>query len=422
LSAASEFPAAQGHIAGRAGYRALAARLLHLMLFAAILASPFVFIEPSPYEVFVGLLALGAFAAGVTVERKVMPLLFLLLIWNVSGLAALVPVIHDRDAVMFVVISFYMAVTAIVFACLFARDSVRRLEIMRTAHILAGLIAAIIGIVGYFDLVPGAWDNFTLYNRAKATFKDPNVFGPYLILPVLFLIQGLLIKGLKFRYVAAALIILVALLLTFSRAAWGHFVFSAALMVALMFAASSSARFRARLASFSVLTALGVGVLVAGMLSVGTIGDVFKERASLIQEYDVGGGGRFTKQEDSIPVLLERPNGLGPYQFRNFYGQDPHDVYLNAFSSYGWVGGISYAILVIFTLWAGYANVLKRTPWQPYFIAALATYTGVAFEGFVVDTDHWRHYYLLMGIVWGLTIATLNAERAASRFTQQRRG
>jgi O-antigen ligase len=152
-------------------------------------------------------------------------------------------------------------------------------------------------------------------------------------------------------------------------------------------------------------------VLLAGMLSVGTIGDVFKERASLVQEYDVGSGGRFTQQQDSIPVLLERPNGLGPYQFHKYYGQDPHDVYLNAFASYGWVGGFSYAILVLFTLWVGYANVLKRTPWQPYFIAALATYTGVALEGFVIDTDHWRHYYLLMGIVWGLSIATFNVER-----------
>ncbi len=420
MSAASEF-SVERPAASHAGYRPLAARLLHILLFAAILGSPFVFIEPSPYEVFVGLLALGTIAAGVMVDRKVMPLVFLLLIWNVSGLVALVPVIYDRDAIMFMVISFYMAMTAIVFACMFAQDSVRRIEIMRTAYILAGVIAAIIGIVGYFNLVPGAWENFTLYNRAKGTFKDPNVFAPYLILPVLFLIQGLLIKGLKLRYVVAALTILVALLLSFSRAAWAHFVFSAGLMVALMFIASPSARFRTRLASFSVLTAIGVGVLLAGMLSVGTIGDVFKERASLTQDYDVGDSGRFTQQQNSIPVLLERPNGLGPYQFRNFYGQDPHDVYLNAFSSYGWVGGISYAILVLFTLWVGYANVLKRTPWQPYFIASLATYTGVVLEGFVVDTEHWRHYYLLMGIVWGLAIATLNAERAASQFAHQRR-
>ena len=410
MSAAAEF-AAEAR-APRAGYRRLATRLLHFLLFVAILGSPFVFIEPSPYEVVVGLLALGAFAAGVAVDRKLMPPIFLLLVWNVSGLAALVPVIYDRESVIYMVISFYLAMTAILFACLFAHDSVRRLEIVRRAYIFAAVLAAIIGIVGYFNLVPGAWENLTLYNRARATFKDPNVFGPYLVLPVLFLIQGTLLKGLKFRYLAASLTILVALLLSFSRAAWAHFVFSAALMVALMFAASQSARFRARLAGLSLVAAIGVGALLAGMLSVGTIGAVFKERASLVQDYDVGDTGRFTKQEESIPVLLERPNGLGPLQFRNYYGQDPHDVYLNAFASYGWIGGISYAILVLSTLLVGYAHVLKHTPWQPYFIATLAAYTGVVLEGFVVDTDHWRHYYLLVGIIWGLVIATKNAERA----------
>jgi len=400
-------------LAAPVGYRVLATRLLHLLLFGAILGSPFVFIEPSPYEVFVGLLAAGALTAGVTVDRKLLLPILLLLIWNVSGLVALVPVIYDRDAVMFMAISFYMAMTAIVFACIFAKDSVRRLEIMRHTYVLAAVLAAILGIVGYFALFPGAWDNFTLYSRAKATFKDPNVFGPYLILPLLFLIQGMLIKGMHFRYIGAALIILVALLLSFSRAAWAHFVFSAALMVALMFIASPSARFRARLAGFSVLTAAGVAVLLVGLLSVGTIGNVFKERASLTQEYDVGDTGRFTRQQESIPALLERPNGFGPYQFRHYYNQDPHDVYLNAFASYGWIGGITYTVLVLATLWAGFANVLRRTPWQPYFIAALSTYLGVVLEGFVVDTDHWRHYYLLMGVVWGLVVATRNAERTA---------
>ena len=183
------------------------------------------------------------------------------------------------------------------------------------------------------------------------------------------------------------------------------------LMVALMFIVTPSARFRARIATATISSIAGVAVLLAGMLSVGTIGNVFKERASLIQDYDAGESGRFNRQLESIPVLLERPNGFGPFQFHNHYGQDPHDVYLNAFASYGWLGGISYAALVLVTLWAAYANVLKRTPWQPYLIASLATYTGVVLEGFVIDTDHWRSYYLVMGIVWGLVIATINFER-----------
>lgn len=406
MSAAAEFAAARPE-----RYAGLKTRLLHLLLFGTILVSPFVMFEPAPYEVLVGLLGLACLLAGVTIDRKLVLPLVLLILWNVGGMIALTPVVYDSDAVTFVIISFYMGMTAIVFACLFAKDSARRLEIMRSAYIIAAVWASIVGIIGYFDLLPGAWDNFTRYNRLKSTFKDPNLFGPFAILPLLFLISGALLDGLKLRHVAMGAIILVAILLSFSRAAWAHFIFSAALMVGLMFVATPSARFRARIAAATVLSVIGVGVLVVGVLSIGSIGNVFKERASLIQDYDSGEGGRFNRQLESIPVLLDRPNGLGPYQFHKFYDQDPHDVYLNAFASYGWLGGIAYALLVLTTLWAGYTNVLKRTPWQQYLIAALSAYTGVALEGFVIDTDHWRSYYLLVGIVWGLVVATLNAER-----------
>jgi len=34
-------------------------------------------------------------------------------------------------------------------------------------------------------------------------------------------------------------------------------------------------------------------------------------------------------------------------------------------------------------------------------------------EGFIIGTDHWRHYYLLLGLVWGLAAVTQNARLAA---------
>jgi hypothetical protein len=47
-----------------------------------------------------------------------------------------------------------------------------------------------------------------------------------------------------------------------------------------------------------------------------------------------------------------------------------------------------------------------RTPWQLYVIATLATFVGEVAEGFIIDTDHWRHFFLLLGVVWGLAAAT----------------
>ena len=52
------------------------------------------------------------------------------------------------------------------------------------------MIAALAGVAGYFNLVPGGHDLLTLYDRARGTFKDPNVLGAFLILPALFVLQS----------------------------------------------------------------------------------------------------------------------------------------------------------------------------------------------------------------------------------------
>jgi hypothetical protein len=389
---------------------AIATTLLHGALFLTVLGSFLVFIEPSPYEVLLGLLTLTCVLAGVTLDRKLLPLVVLLLLYNLGGIFSLIPVIGDEAAVRFVAVSFFMAFSAIIFAMLFTTDCVRRSEILKRAYIIAGVCAALAGILGYFKLVPGA-DTFTLYGRARGTFKDPNVYGPFLVLPILFLLQLILMRGFRIRYAVALLVIGAGLFLSFSRAAWAHTVVSAAMMIALLFVTTSSGWFRARLISFSVMTVIAVTGLLGLLLAVGNVGAVFKERASLNQYYDTGESGRFANQKKSIHELIEKPNGLGPLQFRYRFTNDPHQVYLNAFASYGWLGGLSYIALVLLTLALGFRTLFVPTPWQPYYIATMSTFTVVALEGMVIDTDHWRHYYLLLGLVWGFAIATLNFRR-----------
>ena len=68
------------------------------------------------------------------------------------------------------------------FACLFCDGDLVRLAILRRAYILAALIATAAGYIGFFHLVPGA-GIFLDNDRVSATFKDPNVYGPFLIFP-----------------------------------------------------------------------------------------------------------------------------------------------------------------------------------------------------------------------------------------------
>jgi O-antigen ligase len=400
--------------AGRLAASDLASRLsrkaLPGLLFAAILSGFFVYVEPSPYEFLVGLLALAAVCLGLTVDRKLLPLVLLLLLWNIAGLASLLPVLHDGEAIKFLAISFYLAFSAVLFACLFLRDSLQRLEVVRRAYVLAAVLAALAGVAGYFHLVPGA-DLFTLSDRARGTFKDPNVYAPFLILPALFLAERIVSDGMRLHRVIAMALIVVGLFLSFSRGAWMHFVVSATFLVALMFLAAPTVLQRRRILALAWIAAIGAVGLITVLLSFDPVGNLFEQRASILQEYDSPDTGRFGRQTTSLPVLLERPNGVGPVQFRQHFGQDPHNVYLNAFASYGWIGGIAYLLLVLSTLYVGFRHALTPTPWQPYLIPALATFVGLALEGFVVDTDHWRHFYLILGIIWALATSTANASQ-----------
>ena len=392
-------------------------RLVNAVLYLTILISPAVFIEPSPYEAAFALLAIACIAANIAIDRIFAPLIVLLALWNVGGLLSLTQASHDQDAITFVAVSIYLSVSAILFACLFSDDVDRRLRILRSAYVAAAVIVAAIGVAAYFTLIPGA-DIFTMDGaRVRGTFKDPNVFGPFLILPIMLLATDLFQRGLSLWRFAALLVILLGLLMSFSRGAWLNFATSAAITMGLLFLTAPSPRVRFRLIAMGVAAAAMLAVFIAAALSIDAVGNMFDERARVTQDYDVGDGGRFTNQARAIPLILDHPNGVGPYQLRHYIGIDPHQVYLNAFASYGWIGGVSYIALIISTLLVGFRYLLVRTSWQPYLVASYAVFLGMAVEGFVIDTDHWRHFYLLLGLVWGLSAATRNALNAHIRST-----
>jgi len=285
------------------------------------------------------------------------------------------------------------------------------------------VIASVTGIIGYFATGP-IHDLFTKFDRATGTFKDPNVIGPFLILPILWLVQRIMLghhagkKQALTRFAVATLLplgmMMAALFLTFSRGAWGVAVLALLIMVFLTFLTSTSAQLRLRMV---VLMALGVGVLIVAFaiaLSIPAIREIFEVRASLSQDYDGGEMGRFGAQMRSIPLLLERPNGFGPLRFAITIGnEDPHNVYVNAFASYGWLGGLSYLALVFMTLFVGWRTVMLPSRWQMAAIPIWACLFAQILQGFQIDTDHWRHLYMMFGLTWGLAaLVARDAQRA----------
>jgi O-Antigen ligase len=390
------------------GSAAFAERLLNFVLFITVLLSSIAFIEPSPHDVMMFVLLVTCVTARVPFDRRLAPLLILTVLWLIGGAAALIQVGDDQKAVQYFGTSVYLGSAGVLFACLFSEGDVVRLSILRRAYLLAALVATLAGYIGFFHLLPGA-DIFLDGVRVSATFKDPNVYGPFLIFPLLLLMIGLLTRGIRLFDLAIMVTLLGGLLLSFSRGAWVHFAVSAAVCFAILLVVTPEPRMRSRIILLGIVAAIMMAVLVIAFLSIDSVHDLFVERARAIQPYDVGPGGRFTEQKLALSVILDHPNGMGPFAFANTYGLQQHNVYMQGFLVYGWLGGATYLTLVATTLMIGLRAVFMASPWQYYLIAAYAVFAGELVEGMVVDTDHWRHFFLMIGLIWGLAVANRKA-------------
>lgn len=394
----------------RGGSAVLAKSILHFVLFVTVLTSALAFIEPSPHDFLIFVLLLACALARLRFDRKLAPLLFLLVLWVIGGAMSLLNVADDAKAIQYFGTSLYLGIAAVMFACLFSDGDLTRLSILRRAYILAALYATFAGYLGFFHLVPH-YDAFLLYNRLSGTFKDPNVYGPFLIYPLLLLLMGFLTRGVTLGGLAIVGFLLGGLFLCFSRGAWFHFGLSSLIALATLYVASPDRRMRGRIIVLSAASVLGIALLLVALTSNETIRDDLFIRAKAVQPYDVGANGRFGLQEIAIGAILDHPNGMGPAQFGITYGGQQHNVYMQCFLVYGWLGGACYLAMVALTLMIGFRNMLMPTPWQTYLNAAYAAFVGEVTESFIIDSDHWRHYFLLVGLVWGLSVATINWRR-----------
>jgi O-Antigen ligase len=366
-----------------------------------------VFIEPSPYEVVTLAAIIMFFATGLRLRLVFMPLLLLLVLLNVGYSIGAIPFIEQSEVANWIATSWYMAVTVIFFAMVVSEDTEARLDMLRRGLIVGGMIAALSGIAGYFNLVPGGHDLLTLYERARGTFKDPNVLGAFLILPALFALQSVVTDriGKSFRSTITLGIMALAILLAFSRAAWGGLAITSGFMLALMVLTSPSRAQRSRIIVMSVVAVIVVVVLLAVLLSFDSVGEMFRQRASFDQSYDEGRFGRFGRHILGADMALDLPFGIGPLQFHNYFPEDTHNSYLNAFMSGGWLAGVCYPALVFITVIMGFRHVFVRVPWQRAYLAIFSAFLGTVGESFVIDTDHWRHFWMMLGAMWGMFAA-----------------
>ncbi|MFK4819058.1 O-antigen ligase family protein [Ochrobactrum quorumnocens] len=384
-----------------AGKRALNRLIANFAIGLGVFLLGFVMSEPAPYELYMVALIAIAMLFGMRLTRTSLVLLALLTVFNFGGMISVMQMADTKDAPLYIAVSLFLAFTAVFYAAIIEADY-RRLKTIFNAYLLVGILSSLLGIAGYLSLFPGA-DAFTRYGRAMGGFKDPNVYGPFLVLPFTWSLYRIM-KGNGrdlLVYMPLCCVLTLGILVSFSRAAWAMAPLSFLCLFAVLLLQSQSNRFRLRLITIGLLAVLVIALAILLLLQIPDVRALFLERARLEQSYDSARLGRFARHWLGMVLATEHPLGIGPLEFGPMFGEDTHNVWLKAVLDYGWIGFIAFMTLTFLTLAIGFKLMFRNRPWQPFLLCAYATYLGHVLIGNVIDTDHWRHFYLLFGLIWG---------------------
>jgi O-antigen ligase len=386
-----------------------ASTLAQVSVAVAILSSTIVFSEPAIADALMLFAMVALPLLGVVRFCKATYLNYAMWLSVVAlGLAGTMLSTTFDTAFVHQLVTLFLATGAFIVAGYVAADPEPRLKLVLGCYVIACLIATGAAFVGYFHIIPSTYDLFTNYDRARGTFKDPNVYSAALAPAIVTVVWVLLRDGARRSLIAAAvaLPLVVGLLISFSRGAWLSTAFSVAIVVAIVLIRS---RRRSDFMRFGTVGVVGAVALIAAIgiaTQLDQVRDLLEQRANLDQSYDEGPDGRFGGQQKARALILEHPFGIGTHTFRDTYHrEEPHNVYLSMFLNAGWLGGLIYIVSVLTTLCLGFRSALQNGRLQGPAVIAAASFAGLVFEGFVIDSDHWRHYFIMAGLIWGIADA-----------------
>jgi O-antigen ligase len=267
-----------------------------------------------------------------------------------------------------------------------------------------GLVALFVAVLGQ-ELIVGE-------GRIVALFKDPNVFGAFVVPVVLILLEEILTPRLfRMRLALKGLLLLflaLGVLFSYSRGAWANLAVGVGVLLTVLALRRGGGR--------KVLPALSLvlvaALLVAGAVAVTGSADFLAERAQL-QSYD---SDRFGAWVAGLEPAQRYPFGVGPGQFEQIASISAHSTYVRTIAEQGLPGFICIAALMTFTLVAAVGNAAAgRDTFGIGSAALLGAWCGLLVNSFVIDTLHWRHLWIVAALIWAGWARRRAGERALER-------
>jgi hypothetical protein len=364
--------------------------------------SSVVIIEPAPYD----LLAVTLFGFFISKGLKIpngagFPIL-LLSLFVLANVVASITSYEPWASLRYMLITLFLVLTWLFFISVIYQNPELVTKVIWQGYLVAAVFSICVGVLSYFHLMPDS-KLFLYYGRVSGTFKDANVFGPFLVPVAVYLVSRLTatVKGHVWLNLLTFLFVIFGILLSFSRGAWANLFISMFTYGVLRFAMRKSSSISFRFLAFGVfVTLLAVGLTIFA-INTPEIKSLFLERAHLFQVYDIDREGRFSALYEALVMAFNNPIGIGPGLSSHYLITEPHDLYIHVLLETGWLGGIAFCTFIVYSVWRGFQFYRTRSEFHENFIVIFACVIGVLVESLIIHSTHWRHLYLLLAMLWG---------------------
>lgn len=382
---------------GLVGALALAVWRLEAAVWLGIALMLVVKFEPAPTD---GVLLVVMLVAAVTgrfvIARIPTSMVLLSGAFLVTNVLSLPNSVDFGRAAQFIFITFYLVFFGLWLAGWTA--SADRARIVVRAYVFAAVVSGVIGVLAFAHAIPGR-SLFVEYEgtRIVGLFKDPNVFGAFLVPAALIVVDEILtprhLRSSRRVKVTMFLVLTLGAVFSFSRAAW----ISLGLGIVVLVGVYGLRRGGIGHA-LAIVTATVVAFGVVGGALAATHTLRFLQQRAQLQSYD---SQRFGAQAEGLRLVQQHPFGIGPGQFEMYSPLSAHSTYVRATAEEGVPGIVVLGALFLGTLViAGRNVVLGRETFGIGSAPLLAAWVGLIVSSFVIDTLHWRHLWLVAALIW----------------------
>jgi hypothetical protein len=386
-----------------------------MLIWLLMASSSIVFIEPAPFDILgVGLVFLFL-VLGLRIPREIGAPILLLGIFLLGNIIAATTSADPGTSIRPTAIRSHLVVTWVFLVSVMAANPATMIDVVWRGYIAAAFIAAVWAILGYFGVLPEGAGTSSM--RAAGPFKDANVYAPFLVPPTIYLTAKLLttsgarLLGSLFLFTVFVL----GLLLAFSRGAWLNFAVSFTLFISISAVAARTLTQKLRLIFLAASLLVVAAVVVAWAISSSAVGELFSERAVLVQEYDTEAGGRFYTQQRVLQEAARNPLGIGPGHSSDKFDIDPHNIYLHVIVEGGWLAAFGFYGFLALTILRSLPLLQARWSFRRELFVAWPCLLGMLLQSFFIDSTHWRHFYVLLAILWGILVTGMRENRIRGR-------